>query len=216
MAANLAEGWRKRRYAAAFVSKLNDSEGEAAETQTWLQFAVECGYLPADTTRSLYAEYDEIIAMLVQTPKLQKTMPFTPTIPAAGSPLDSSEIRSQFVALFDLIQSIPAGPTGPEGPPGTPGQPFAQAVVDGTTTLGPGNAAAVQVFFDGINVHFQFQIPQGNPGEVTQAQLDNSVQGVLNSSSNNTNSVPTLDPAMPVDLTILRDKMNELILALRR
>jgi len=33
---NLAEAWRKRRYEAAFVLKLNDSEAEAAETQTWL------------------------------------------------------------------------------------------------------------------------------------------------------------------------------------
>ena len=35
--ANLAEAWRKRRYEAAFVNKLNDSEGESAETQTWLE-----------------------------------------------------------------------------------------------------------------------------------------------------------------------------------
>jgi four helix bundle protein len=34
--ANLAEAWRKRRYPAAFVSKLSDSEAEAAETQTWI------------------------------------------------------------------------------------------------------------------------------------------------------------------------------------
>ena len=40
--ANLAEAWRKRRYEAAFVSKLSDSEAEAAETQVWLEFAVEC------------------------------------------------------------------------------------------------------------------------------------------------------------------------------
>ncbi len=32
--ANLAEAWRKRRYVAAFVAKLNDCEAEAAETQT--------------------------------------------------------------------------------------------------------------------------------------------------------------------------------------
>ena len=37
--ANLAEAWRKRRYEAAFISKLSDAEGEAAETQTWLEFA---------------------------------------------------------------------------------------------------------------------------------------------------------------------------------
>ena len=30
--ANLAEAWRKRRYEAAFLAKLSDSEAEAAET----------------------------------------------------------------------------------------------------------------------------------------------------------------------------------------
>ena len=65
VAANISEGWRKRRYAASFVSKLNDAEGEAAETQTWLQFAVECDYLKPEDTRVLYAEYDQLIAMLV-------------------------------------------------------------------------------------------------------------------------------------------------------
>lgn len=43
--ANLAEGWRKRRYEKAFISKLSDAEGEAAETQVWVEFAVKCGYL---------------------------------------------------------------------------------------------------------------------------------------------------------------------------
>jgi len=65
VAANISEGWRKRRYAASFVSKLNDAEGEAAETQTWLQFAVECDYLKPEDPRALYAEYDQLIAMLV-------------------------------------------------------------------------------------------------------------------------------------------------------
>ena len=37
--ANLAEAWRKRRYQAAFVSKLNDAEAEAAETQVHLEIA---------------------------------------------------------------------------------------------------------------------------------------------------------------------------------
>ncbi len=60
-----AEAWRKRRYPAAFISKLTDAEGEAAETQVWIQFAVSCGYLTPEIGRPLYAEYDEIIAMLV-------------------------------------------------------------------------------------------------------------------------------------------------------
>src|SRR5437764_9332264 len=59
--ANLAEAWRKRRYKAAFVSKLSDAEGEAAETQVWLQFAVSCGYLERDGIASLYRTYDEIL-----------------------------------------------------------------------------------------------------------------------------------------------------------
>jgi four helix bundle protein len=63
--ANITEAWRKRRYEAAFVSKLNDAETEAAETQTWLQFAVKCEYIDRDEAANLYQEYDEIIAMLV-------------------------------------------------------------------------------------------------------------------------------------------------------
>jgi len=62
---NIAEGWRKRRYEAAFISKLSDSEGEAAETQVWLQFSVECEYLNRELARQVYAEYDEVISMLV-------------------------------------------------------------------------------------------------------------------------------------------------------
>lgn len=63
--AQLAEGWRKRRYEASFVSKLNDSEGEAAETQSWLEHAVKCEYLPRDTATTLFHQYDHIIAKLV-------------------------------------------------------------------------------------------------------------------------------------------------------
>ena len=65
VAANIAEAWRNRRYPAAFVAKLSLAEGEAAESQTWIQFAVSCSYLESSIARPLYAEYDEIIAMLV-------------------------------------------------------------------------------------------------------------------------------------------------------
>jgi four helix bundle protein len=63
--ANIAEAWRKRRYEAAFVSKLNDAEGEAAETQTWLEFSVRSGYLERETTIRLFKQYDEVVAMLL-------------------------------------------------------------------------------------------------------------------------------------------------------
>lgn len=63
--ANLAEAWRKRRYEAAFIAKLSDCEGEASETQTWLEFSVRCGYLDKENGRKVFREYDEIIAMTV-------------------------------------------------------------------------------------------------------------------------------------------------------
>ncbi|MBD2127481.1 four helix bundle protein [Microcoleus sp. ZQ-A2] len=64
--ANLAEAWRKRRYKAAFVAKLNDCEAEAAEVQVWLKFAVKCNYLVIDTGRNLYGTYNHILGMLVK------------------------------------------------------------------------------------------------------------------------------------------------------
>src|SRR2546430_6472486 len=42
---NLREAWAKRRYEAHFVSKLTDADGENAETETWLDFARDCGYV---------------------------------------------------------------------------------------------------------------------------------------------------------------------------
>jgi four helix bundle protein len=63
--ANLAEAWRKRRYRGAFVSKLCECEGEAAETQVWIEFAVKCGYLNGDQAEGLYRAYDEILRTIV-------------------------------------------------------------------------------------------------------------------------------------------------------
>ena len=63
--ANLAEAWRKRRYEKAFISKLSDSESEAAETQVWLEFAVECQYMDRDEAAALYQTYNEILGTMV-------------------------------------------------------------------------------------------------------------------------------------------------------
>ena len=64
--ANLAEAWRKRRYKAAFLAKLNDCESEAAEVQVWLKFAVRCGYLEVAIGRDLYGTYNQILGSLVK------------------------------------------------------------------------------------------------------------------------------------------------------
>lgn len=56
--ANLAEAWRRRRYEAAFIAKLNDAEAEAAETQVWLEIAHRSGYLSSEH----FTEFDAPIS----------------------------------------------------------------------------------------------------------------------------------------------------------
>src|SRR6266404_5486833 len=63
---NLAEAWRKRRYEAAFVSKLSDSDGEAAETEVHLEFAFSCSYLSTDKHSKLRDQYDHICRQLTK------------------------------------------------------------------------------------------------------------------------------------------------------
>jgi four helix bundle protein len=62
---NIAEAFRKRKYPKAFVSKLSDSEGEAAETQVWLDYALACEYIDKEIYNTLNDKYDHIIGMLV-------------------------------------------------------------------------------------------------------------------------------------------------------
>ncbi len=76
--ANIAESWRKRRYEAAFISKLNDAEAESAETQTWLEYSVKCGDMERETGKNLFTEYDEIIAMLLSMGNSPQKWVFAP------------------------------------------------------------------------------------------------------------------------------------------
>jgi four helix bundle protein len=62
---NLAEAWRKRRYAAHFVSKVTDAAGEAEETRVWLEFAYRCGYMTQEQATELDDLYDQILGQLV-------------------------------------------------------------------------------------------------------------------------------------------------------
>ena len=65
VSANIAEAWRKRKYPKSFISKLNDSESEAAETQTWLDYALAFKYVDKQVHEKLYDKYEHIIAMLI-------------------------------------------------------------------------------------------------------------------------------------------------------
>ena len=64
VAANIAEGYRKKQYVKMFVSKMADADGEATETQVWLDFARDCGYLSRERQRELTSGYEEIGKML--------------------------------------------------------------------------------------------------------------------------------------------------------
>jgi len=64
VAANIAEGFRKRRYRNLFVLKLADADAEATEVQVWLDFAEAFGYLSADRHRELLEGYEELGKML--------------------------------------------------------------------------------------------------------------------------------------------------------
>lgn len=75
--ANITEAWRKRRYEKSFISKLNDADGEAAETQNWLDFAFACEYINEETYLDLYKTYDEILGMIVSMTINSKKWTFT-------------------------------------------------------------------------------------------------------------------------------------------
>jgi four helix bundle protein len=62
---NLSEGWRKRRYKAVFINKLSDAAQEAAETQTWLEFALACMYIDRKVFETLDEKYEHVFAMLI-------------------------------------------------------------------------------------------------------------------------------------------------------
>jgi four helix bundle protein len=61
---NISEAWRKRRYVASFVSKLSDSESEAAESQTWIELALRCRHIDAEIARELDAMCEQGLAQL--------------------------------------------------------------------------------------------------------------------------------------------------------
>ncbi|HBS84997.1 MAG: four helix bundle protein [Bacteroidetes bacterium GWF2_38_335] len=62
---NIAEAWRKRKYPKSFISKLTDSEGEAAETQVWLEYSLSCKYITKERYDELFDKYEHIMAMLI-------------------------------------------------------------------------------------------------------------------------------------------------------
>jgi four helix bundle protein len=61
---NIAEAFRKRQYPKMFISKLSDADGETSETQVWLDYALDCGYISEDKKKELMNGYEEVGKML--------------------------------------------------------------------------------------------------------------------------------------------------------
>ena len=65
VSSNIGEAFRKRRYPKSFIAKLSDSEAEAAETLTWLDFALKCKYIDQTEHKILVTKYNFVIGKLV-------------------------------------------------------------------------------------------------------------------------------------------------------
>jgi four helix bundle protein len=64
--AMLAEAWARRRYKAAFINKIDEALGEPMETQSWLDDALDCEYIPNAKFQELDSQYQHIGAMLAK------------------------------------------------------------------------------------------------------------------------------------------------------
>ena len=60
----IAEAWARRRYRAAFVNKIDEAFGEANETQSWLDDALDDEYLSKENFQELDGRYQAIGGML--------------------------------------------------------------------------------------------------------------------------------------------------------
>ncbi len=142
----------------------------------------------------------------------------------AGVKLKSAEMRGQFNGLKATIDAVPAGPAGPPGPGGPQGNTGEMGPIGPQGPEGPQGPSGGPPGPEGQPGPQGTQgIPgeQGPPGEVSAGQLQSEIAEALataaGNSSANSNGVGTLDTSFSdPDMETLRQKINELITALRR
>jgi four helix bundle protein len=64
--AMISEAWARRRYKAVFINKLDEALGEANETRSWLDDALDCGYLDAEQFEKMERDWCSIASMLAR------------------------------------------------------------------------------------------------------------------------------------------------------
>lgn len=62
----ISEAWARRRYKAVFVNKIDEALGEANETRSWLDDALDCGYLNAEQFEKMEGDWLSIASMLAR------------------------------------------------------------------------------------------------------------------------------------------------------
>jgi hypothetical protein len=141
-------------------------------------------------------------------------MPYDPSKPEDGSPLESSVMRGQLNELKALIDSLPAGPPGPQGEPGQQGEPGAEGPQGEQGPPGPQGEQGPE---GPSGAPPGPQGPPGADGEVTNAAIVTAIDAAIAGTSNNTNAVATLDtPFGDPEMEAIREKLNEMILTARR
>ena len=60
IAANIAEGWGKRKYPLYFKKQLVDANGSLEETKHWLMVARDCKYIKSEKFEELYPECETL------------------------------------------------------------------------------------------------------------------------------------------------------------
>ena len=61
---NMAEGFRKLRYKAHFISKMTDADMENTETGVWLDFSIAFEYLKESDYKNLFLKSEEVGRLL--------------------------------------------------------------------------------------------------------------------------------------------------------
>ena len=145
---------------------------------------------------------------------------FDPNLPANNTPNSSAQMRGQLTSLKTLIDALTS---------------INAAQIDSVTTGNPGDPASVSVNVIGSTLGFSFSLPRGQEGVAGQAGSNGSdggqgpmgevsnaaLAGAINGTSSNSNAVTTMglvvsDPPTQAEMQSLANKMDELILALRR
>lgn len=60
VASMIAGAWARRRYPAAFIDKVNQAQGEASESQAWLDQVLDCGCISPDKHVELDAMFQAL------------------------------------------------------------------------------------------------------------------------------------------------------------